>query len=71
MAPRSIFRIVAALSLVLGLSGVSARAFAQGGDSGAITGYVFDQAGNPLQRRENHRDLSHPDRRAEDDLLQP
>src|SRR5688572_32940328 len=48
MAPRSVFRIVAALSFVFGISAVSGRAFAQGGDSGAITGYVFDQAGNPL-----------------------
>ena len=49
MAPRSVFRIVAALSFVFGISSVSGRAFAQGGDSGAITGYVFDQAGNPLR----------------------
>ena len=48
MAPRSVFRIVAALSFAFGISAVSSRAFAQGGDSGAITGYVFDQTGNPL-----------------------
>ena len=48
MAPRSVVRKFALLSLIAGLSLVSDRVFAQGGESGAISGYVFDQAGNPL-----------------------
>jgi hypothetical protein len=34
--------------LVLVLTALSGKTFAQRGDSGSIVGYVFDQAGNPL-----------------------
>jgi len=49
MAPRSFIRtvLIVASSLV-SIAALRAPAFAQGGDSGAITGYIFDQAGNPL-----------------------
>jgi hypothetical protein len=36
------------LFLVLVLTAVAGQSFAQRGDSGSITGYVFDQVGNPL-----------------------
>jgi hypothetical protein len=43
---RSLFSGVFAAALLVGLA---ARAHAQGGDSGQIVGYVFDQTGSPIR----------------------
>jgi hypothetical protein len=40
--------VLGAVCAVAALAATSGTVHAQGGDSGSITGYVFDQAGNPL-----------------------
>jgi hypothetical protein len=51
MASRSQLRFLVLLSLAVtfAIVGFTPAANAQRGDSGAISGYVFDQAGNPLR----------------------
>ena len=66
---RCFAQVTLSVGIALGLAlAAPAGAFAQGGDSGAIIGYVFDQTGNSALRREGDRLLAHPAGRQEGGL---